>query len=224
MFLDSPRGYVVVSSDRFAVTNWLEYSALAFTFLLFTGCSAATPTNSEAERTRELAQAPAVAAEEAPVSVRIYRADSATENAIVVEFTNTTVDQSVKLLKPIDGSEWSWIMPYYRTTVTDQNGKAVKLCPRCGDFGYPYYRIRDGELYQTNWPDDYVLMVEPGQSEKVAISLPQDIRKSATYNVSFEYVFEPREGAKTGGGSYPEDLWRGKIKSAVVAMKLTAAE
>src|SRR5579883_2058418 len=55
---------------------------------------------------------------------------------------------AVTILKPLDGSTDCWHMPYYRFTVSDPDGKPLKLMPRCGNSGL---------WAGTQWPKDYLV-------------------------------------------------------------------
>ena len=56
---------------------------------------------------------------------------------LTVTFINTG-KEPIRILKPLDGSEWCLIMPHYKLTVTDDRGQEMPMRARCGFFGYPY--------------------------------------------------------------------------------------
>ena len=132
------------------------------------------------------------------------------DSPLAVTFVNIG-KEPIRLLKPLDGSEWCWIMPYYKLTVTGTSGQEVPLMSRCGNYGFPYFG--------TTWPDDYVLTIPPGGSCQHKLDPVHDIRVSGTYKLQFQYIFTP-ETDNTPGGPYPPDLWRGEASSNSISARL----
>jgi hypothetical protein len=127
-----------------------------------------------------------------------------------VRFTNNTT-ATIQVLKPIDGSEWCWVMPYYQFTVTNAAGKGMKLVPRCGMHGHPYS--------DTKWPDDYLIVLKPAESHTLPVDLPFVLPKAGTYEIQFAYAF--RLGEKSVRGvAYPPGLWTGEVQSKSVKVWL----
>lgn len=116
-----------------------------------------------------------------------------------VVFLNSGPD-SVFILKPVDGSVNCWHMPYYRFTVRDPNGKQVGFRGRCG---------HSGLWWKTKWPQDYLVEIKSGASYSVDTgwSLYYEFRHNGPHTISFEYVYEPREG----DFDPPAKAWRGKV-------------
>jgi hypothetical protein len=126
---------------------------------------------------------------------------------VIIRFENHT-REPIRLLRPLDGSEWGWLMPIYDLSITDDQGTQIPFYPRCGVFG----------LYANlKWPDDYRVQVLPGDAYEMKVSTVREIRESVTYAVSFRYQYKPKE-KKTEGKrfiEYPDDLWVGEVSSTV---------
>lgn len=120
-----------------------------------------------------------------------------------MDFTNHT-DSDIKILSPLDGSEWCWIYPHYKFEVTDSSGNKLKPGPRCGNFGYPYF--------DTTWPDDYLIVIRPNETKTVLVDCPMNLEEGKTYRVSVEYVFT-EDARPTTGYPYPKNLWVGTVKT-----------
>ena len=113
---------------------------------------------------------------------------------------------AIRILKPLDGSYHSWLMPHYAFRISETTGESLSLRPRCGNFGYPYGG--------TEWPDDYLITILPGRTFAIETFLPVTIPKDGEYNIEFEYRFEPDSNMlPTNEHEYPDSLWRGRVKS-----------
>jgi hypothetical protein len=132
---------------------------------------------------------------------------------LAVKFVNTG-KEPLRVLKPIDGSEWCWIMPYYKLTVVDDRDREVGFAERCKLYGAPYF--------DTRWPDDYVVTIQPGKSYTRPLSHNHALRTEGTYRVRFEYRFEPKTDDLPGSADakYPPGLWRGSAISNAVEVRL----
>jgi len=132
----------------------------------------------------------------------------------VVRFVNQS-NKPIRILKPLDGSNYSWIMPHYAFLLDDGKGTKFDQFPRCGNFGYPYS--------DTTWPDDYLVEIGPGKTHEEATYLPFVIPEDAEYTVTFTYVFTPdTDVLPNGEHTYPRKLWKGKAKSNSIRLRLKA--
>jgi hypothetical protein len=137
---------------------------------------------------------------------------SKTEDEFVARFTNVSQDV-VRILKPLDGSEHSWLMPHYAYSVADGKGTKFKLFGRCGHYGQPYS--------DTKWPDDYLVELRPGETHDETVWFPVYIPDDGEYAVSLEYKFTPKPDEKLlSGDKYPAELWHGAVKSKPLRVKL----
>jgi hypothetical protein len=121
--------------------------------------------------------------------------------------------EPIRILKPLDGSESCWIMPYYKLTLSDERGKEVPRAARCGLYGYPWSG--------TKWPDDYLVTIPAGGDYSVPLRPNHDIPTTGLYTISFHYVFKPNT-KWTPGGRYPDNLWRGEVISNRIEARLEA--
>ncbi|MCA9050784.1 MAG: hypothetical protein KDA89_18725 [Planctomycetaceae bacterium] len=153
------------------------------------------------------------AADDAALAVTLRMTDS---EEFVVRFVNQS-DKPIRILKPLDGSYHSWIMPHYAFLVDDGKGTGFDHIPRCGHFGYPYY--------ETTWPDDYLVQLSPGEAhEEATAHLPFNIPEDGEYSVTFSYVFTPDSDLlPTGEHTYPKGLWRGTATSSAIRVRLKAS-
>lgn len=134
---------------------------------------------------------------------------------IVIRFENHTT-KPIRLLRPLDGSEWGWQMPIYDLTITNAKGTPIPLGSRCAMYG----------LYSNlKWPDDYRVQVLPGDAYEMKVSLARALRESGTYSVSFRYHYKPNEPKMEEGRpiQYPDDLWVGEVTSTVKQLQFVAA-
>lgn len=104
------------------------------------------------------------------MKVSVVRA--ATErDGVVIRFENRS-QRPLRLLRPIDGSEWGWHMPIYDLSITDSSGKAVPRGGRCKLSG----------LYSDmKWPDDYRIQILPGDAYETTIGLARELAVSGRY-------------------------------------------
>lgn len=137
---------------------------------------------------------------------------STERRGIVVRFENHS-SKPLRLLRPIDGSEWGWHMPIYDVSVTDSAGKAVPLGSRCGMSG----------LYSDmKWPDDYRIQIQPGDAYEMTVDMAREHPMVGKFTVSFRYTFDtstktPRSDPRI---KYPDDLWVGSAVSAPVQIEI----
>jgi len=132
----------------------------------------------------------------------------------VVRFVNQS-DKPISILKPLDGSYYSWIMPHYAFSLDDGKGTKFDQFSRCGNFGHPYS--------DTTWPDDYLVEIGPGKTYEEAAYLPFVIPEDGEYTVTFNYVFTPdTDLLPTGEHTYPRKLWKGKVTSKSIHVRLKA--
>ena len=150
------------------------------------------------------AAAPRPGPERPPLTLRLQ------PSPLAVKFVNTG-KEPVRILKPIDGSEWGWVMPHYKLTVIDDHDREIDLAPRCKLYGSPYSG--------TRWPDDYVVTIRPGESYTHPLTHNHNVREAGRYRVRFEYRFTPKADGIVGG-PYPAGLWRGTATSDTVEVEL----
>ena len=131
---------------------------------------------------------------------------------LTVTFTNQG-DEPIRILKPLDGSESCWIMPYYKLTVTDKDGREIPRSARCGMYGYPYWH--------TKWPDDYLVTIPAQASYSLPLRPNHDVPLTGSYTLCFHYIFTP-DTKWTPGGRYPRNLWRGEALSNTLEAHLEA--
>lgn len=134
-------------------------------------------------------------------------------NPVIVRFTNRE-NQPIRILRPLDGSEWSWHMPYYRFTIHDADGTPLELASRCGVSGL---------WANVEWPDDYIIRILPGDSYEMQVGIPHPIPADGEYTVSFEYVYDPKAAAKSSI-EYPDGLWEGHARSEGIRLQLNGVE
>lgn len=133
---------------------------------------------------------------------------------LAVKFVNTG-KEPIRILKPVDGSERSWVMPHYKLTAIDPHDREVGLAERCKLYGAPHMG--------TKWPDDYVVTIRPGESHTQPLSLlALNIRTEGKYRLRFEYRFTPKADGLPGvaDAPYPPGLWRGSVMSNEVETRL----
>lgn len=143
------------------------------------------------------------------VSVLRY---SPERRAVVVRFENDS-PKPLRLLRPIDGSEWGWHMPIYDVSMMDSTGKAVPLGIRCGMSG----------LYSDMaWPDDYRVQILPGDAYEMLVDMAREYPLAGRFTVSFRYTYDPTVKTPRLDPSikYPADLWVGSATSAPVEIEI----
>jgi hypothetical protein len=131
------------------------------------------------------------------------------DSPLTLKFINAG-NQPVRILKPLDGSESCWIMPYYKLTVTDERENEIPLSPRCGNYYFYWHTI---------WPDDYLITIPPGGSYSRRLPLFHDIPVSGTYQLCFHYIFEPKT-KWAFDKRYPKHLWHGEAISNIIETHL----
>src|SRR5207248_3462432 len=84
----------------------------------------------------------------------------------------------ITILHPLDGSEDCWLMPFYRLTLLDDRGHPVaRDHVRCNMFGL---------WANMNWPNDYRITLQPGQSFEHQARLAHRVPKDGRYRAMFE--------------------------------------
>lgn len=133
-------------------------------------------------------------------------------HGVTVRFENPSL-RGIQILRQLDGSEWGWHMPFYKLTIADSSGKTIPIGGRCGNSG-----LWSG----PKWPDDYRLMIGPGEAHELVVDLNREIPEAGEYTVTFEYHYDPVVTAAKGatGIKYPDDLWVGKARSEPVVISL----
>jgi hypothetical protein len=124
-------------------------------------------------------------------------------------------DTPIRILKPLDGSESGWIMPYYKLTVVGSDGREIPHSAICGMYGYPFSH--------TKWPDDYLITIPAQASYSLPLRPNHDVPLAGSYTLCFHYIFKP-DTKWTPGGRYPRNLWRGEATSNTIEAKLVAVE
>jgi hypothetical protein len=150
---------------------------LAMCVLLFAvGCSGVS---SERE-----AQLPAAGGGEGAtpltVTLRQLEDDSWVGSRFEVTIRNVS-DGDIVISKPVDGSFWSWPMPYYQFVATDADGNELPLRGCCGNLDV---------LDDTEWAEDYVLTLGPGEAFAHEFHPPTEITEAGEYTVQFHYVMD----------------------------------
>ena len=109
------------------------------------------------------------AAEVAPaLDVKILGRDDSTAG-VKVAFENKG-DKPLKILKPVDGSEWGWHLPVYALKVVDPAGKELPMGERCGLSG----------LYSDlKWPDDYEIVIPAKGRTELTVRFSRPIPSTA---------------------------------------------
>ena len=166
---------------------------------------------SACERTMSTPQGRAEPADNPALAVSLKMTDN---EEFVVRFVNQS-DKPIRILKPLDGSYYSWIMPHYAFSLDDGKESKVDQFPRCGNFGNPYA--------DTTWPDDYLVEIGPGKSHEESTYLLFVLPEDGEYTVTFEYVFTPDSDLlPTGQHAYPRKLWKGRAASNPLRVRLRA--
>jgi len=156
---------------------------------------------------------PSQKADPAPLSITVTQleSDSWLRNLFAVSIRNTGKDD-VTILKPLDGSDYSLHLPFYRFIVKDQNGTMLSMGSRCGISGL---------WADTKWPDDYLLVLRSGEEFKKTFPLCFVVPEDGEYELRFEYVMDlktyPRKGKLR---RYPEQVWKGAVSSETKTFKL----
>lgn len=135
-------------------------------------------------------------------------------SALTVRFTNTS-DSTVRIIRPLDGSTDGRIAPFYRITTKDSKGIITPEGPSCGNFGL---------WASTKWPGDYVIMIPPGHTHEVPVSLHLQLAAGMPYTFAFEYAMPAQVQPDTNAlGStslrYPENVWRGTIQAKEITFQ-----
>jgi hypothetical protein len=163
-----------------------------------------------------LALSPVLAADPPPkpVELKVSVVGASTQRSgIVVRFENRS-EKPIRLLRPLDGSEWGWHMPVYDLSITDAAGKAIPPGIRCKFSG----------LYSDmKWPDDYRIQILPGDAYEMTVSFCREIPSSGRYSVSFRYTYDlaSKTARQHPNIKYPDDLWTGTATSASATVEIT---
>jgi hypothetical protein len=130
-------------------------------------------------------------------------------NPVIIRFTNRS-NRIIRILRPLDGSEWSRHMPYYLFTVRDAHANLIGLPSRCGISGL---------WADLEWPDDYMILINPGDTYEMRAGIAQYVPADGEYTVSFEYVFDAAAAAESYI-AYPDGLWEGCVRSGEIKLTL----
>ena len=131
-----------------------------------------------------------------------------------VKFTNVS-DQQIRILKPLDGSAWCWLMPHYRLSVRRDGGEELPSASRCKMYG-----LWSG----LEWPSDYIVDIPPGGAFVHEPSVVSDIPAAGEYDVQFEYVFRPGDNNRVFKEAYPPGVWVGQAISNTIRTMLTPSQ
>lgn len=156
-----------------------------------------------------LATAPQAAARPEGLKVEL-RPFQAPARAALVRFTNLSA-RELGIFKPLDGSEWEWHQPFYRFIITNDQGEALPLGGRCWTSGL---------WADTQWPDDYLIVLKPGEVYEKWVIIPCRIPAADRYLVSFEYVYDKVPAGKGLELPVPPGAWIGRAVAAPVMLEL----
>lgn len=120
----------------------------------------------------------------------------------VVRFINRG-NAPLTVFRPLDGSTSGWHWPHYRFDVTSEDGTHLPLPPRCGISGL---------WADTTWPEDYAVVLKPGEAFELPVRIPQ-IRDAGKYRVRFTYEIRDTPGKKTLGLERPDGTWFGSVST-----------
>ena len=135
---------------------------------------------------------------------------------VIVRFENTT-NQPIRLLRPLDGSEWGWHMPVYDLTVTNPKGEKIPIGGRCGLSG----------LYSgMKWPDDYRIQILPGHAYEMPVNLCREQPLDGPHTITFRYHYDPKAETtkKDPSIEYPADLWVGSAETTPTEVRFEKAQ
>lgn len=129
---------------------------------------------------------------------------------VSVIFTNNSEEPKM-FLKPLDGSTLGWFQPRYEFTVRGRFGRMneVKILD-C----IPY-----GLWSGPEWPKDYLIRLDPGQSEEIEVHVPHLRDAKGKLHVELKYEYDATEATPLDGVPYPSDLWEGSINSNAITIK-----
>lgn len=136
---------------------------------------------------------------------------SCVENRFQVTIKNRS-KEDVTIVKPLNGSLWSLLLPFYSFVVHDGEGRRLTMGRR---------HIVLGLWPDTKWPVDYLLVLKPGESFSRTFDLCFQIPSDGAYKVRFEYGMDPAEDPFKGELlDYPESAWRGTATSEEKEVRL----
>jgi hypothetical protein len=138
------------------------------------------------------------------------------QRGVIVRFENRS-NQPIRLLRPLDGSEWGWHMPVYDFTVADAKGEKIPIGSRCGLSG----------LYSNlKWPDDYRIQILPGDAYEMPVNLCREQPLDGPYTITFRYHHDPKAETtkKDPSIQYPADLWVGVAETTPTEVRFKKAE
>lgn len=152
-----------------------------------------------------------VALKPADLKVSVLRY-SPERGSMIIRFENNS-HKPLRLLRPLDGSEWGWHMPIYELLITDEAGKSVPLGSRCGVSGL---------TFGMKWPDDYRFQILGGDAYEISVNIARPIPQPGRYLVTFRYIYntESKDVKQHSSIIYPNDLWVGTAVSQPVAIDL----
>jgi len=146
------------------------------------------------------------------VTLKQVTPQTVVSNRFQVTIRNTN-NADVVIVKPLNGSQWSWYLPFYSFHVTDANGKELRMATR---------HFVSGLYPGTKWPRDYMVVLKPGQSYTKSFDLLFTVPETAVYTVRFDYVMDVAEDRYKGKLlKYPEQAWQGTASSKPQKFRLT---
>lgn len=154
-----------------------------------------------------------VAAGDTPFEILVKKVPAAgvVSNRFEVTIRNTN-DTDVTIVKPLNGSVWSWYLPFYSFHVTDADGKELRMATR---------HFVSGLYPGTKWPDDYLVVLKPGGAYSRQLDLLFTIPKTGDYTVTFHYVMDISKDRYKGKLlEYPEQAWKGTASSKPATFRL----
>ena len=150
-----------------------------------------------------------------PLSLTLTYGGLPDPNYLLATFKNESTS-NIRILRPIGGSEWPVfsIEPSYELSISDVSGVALPIKGHCKVVG---------PFTDTRWPDDYVVMLSPGESIAIKVYITATVPEDGAYSVRLKYRF-------TGKAKYPlptmkadlsgRAIWNGEVESAVTQLKL----
>lgn len=153
-----------------------------------------------------------ITADAGPLSLQLIPfSDTRYKDRVTAIFKNTS-DQTIRILKPMDGSTRSLVYPHYASSVSDQERKIMPL--QTGWCALIWF------WSNTKWPDDYIVALKPGEIFEMPFLVVHQIPKTGKYIVTLRYEFAPKADEKIFNESYPSNLWIGKVTSNPVTVTL----
>ena len=187
---------------RTEIANWMIMVALSAT-----GVLAEDATNLAARAQAE------------SLRVRIASAGPRMPNYLMATIENMS-ESSLRILKPVGGSEWPGIAglgavePAYQVDVETSAGGLLPVKGHCKVVG---------PFENTQWPDDYLVMLMPGESITTKVYIPRQVPAEGAYLVRLTYRYTGRGHASIPAlaGLPVESLWKGEVQSPLTPLVLS---